>query len=59
MAAHLGGGEVVSGCEKLKNYFMFFAQSKFYLGQKYRTPCPELLAEMKFVKNILFALFCI
>jgi hypothetical protein len=59
MAAHLGGGEVVSGGEKLKNHFMSFAQSKFYLGQKYWAPCPELLAERKFVKNIVLALFCI
>jgi hypothetical protein len=45
------GGEVISGGEKLKIHFMFFAQSKFYLGQKSRTPCTELLAETKFVKN--------
>jgi hypothetical protein len=52
-------GEVVSGGQKLKNHIIYFAQSKFCLGQKHRTQCPEFLAETKFVKNIVLVLFCI
>jgi hypothetical protein len=59
MAAHLGGGEVVPGGQKLKKHIIFFAQSKFWLGQKNRAQCPEFSAETKFVKNIYFVLFCI
>ncbi len=53
------GGEVVPGGQNLKNHIIFFAQSKFWLGQKNRAQRPEYLAETKFVKNIFFVLFCI
>ncbi len=46
------GGEVVPGGQNLKNHIIFFAQSKFWLGQKNRAQCLEFLAETKFVKNI-------